>query len=177
MTNNHVIATAAQAARAQAVFFDELPDTEAPPSEPARPTVVVQPAAGSPFLCTSPVDALDFTLLRFADTPAIPRYLPLSTAIPKPNDRVAIIQHAGGIQKRISLQNNLVAHADTQVVQYYTSTLRGSSGSPVFDDAFAVVAIHHASVDLPGPDPNAKSPEAAFYRNQGIAMHAIVAYL
>ena len=79
------------------MFFDELPDTEAPPSEPARPTVVAQPAAGSPFLCTSRVNALDFTFLRFADTPALPRYLPLSTAIPKPNDRVAITQHVGNV--------------------------------------------------------------------------------
>jgi hypothetical protein len=172
MTNHHVIGSAGQARRAQAVFFDELPDTEAPPSEPPRSAVS---APGESLLCTDP--ALDFTLLRFASTPALARYLPLSTGIPTRNQRVAIIQHAGAAPKRISLQNNLVAHADHRVVQYYTSTLRGSSGSPVLDDAFAVVALHHGAVLLDAPDPHAKSPEAVFYRNQGTTMRAIIDHL
>ena len=39
------------------------------------------------------------------------------------------------------MQNNFVAYADANIVQYATSTLPGSSGSPVFDDEFKVVAI------------------------------------
>jgi len=39
---------------------------------------------------------------------------------------------------KISMQNNFVAYADRQVLQYTTTTLPGSSGAPVFDDDFQV---------------------------------------
>ncbi|ODH02276.1 hypothetical protein A4S05_24955 [Nostoc sp. KVJ20] len=57
---------------------------------------------------------------------------------------MAIIQHPGGHLKKISIQNNFVAYTDNKVLQYTTSTEPGSSGSPVFDDDFQVVGIHHS---------------------------------
>ncbi|MEH1781986.1 MAG: trypsin-like peptidase domain-containing protein [Nostoc sp.] len=65
---------------------------------------------------------------------------------------VAIIQHPGGHLKKISIQNNFVAYADNQVLQYTTSTEPGSSGSPVFDDDFQVVGIHHSGGMLVEPN-------------------------
>ncbi|MBK9166491.1 MAG: trypsin-like peptidase domain-containing protein [Bryobacterales bacterium] len=94
--------------------------------------------------------------------------------------RVVIIQHAGGEPKRVSLQNNLVAHSDSRLLQYYTSTLPGSSGSPVFDDEFTVVAIHHSSVANPeftGQHLRVLDPTQLAdtqYRNQGTSMIAIL---
>jgi hypothetical protein len=93
--------------------------------------------------------------------------------------RVAIIQHPGGHDKKISMQNNLVAYADDKLVQYYTSTQAGSSGAPVLDDDFAVVAIHHGAVqDKSWEDSGArqrdpKRVEDLQWRNQGTSMIAV----
>lgn len=70
---------------------------------------------------------------------------------------VTIIGHPGGHHKQISLRDNKVLavgsvpglpsveHADA-LLWYDTDTLPGSSGSPVFNDLFQVVALHHAGV-------------------------------
>ena len=92
-------------------------------------------------------------VIRFADTPA------------QKGDRVAIIQHPGGMAKQVALHNNLVTFADTSRVQYLTDTLPGSSGAPVFDTRWNVVALHHAGGDLQLP-----GTKQIVYRNQGIAI-------
>jgi V8-like Glu-specific endopeptidase len=59
------------------------------------------------------------------------------------NDRVYIIQHPNGGVKKIGLHHNVVRHVDEDVVQYWTDTEPGSSGSPVFDEDWRLVALHH----------------------------------
>jgi len=83
-------------------------------------------------------------------------------------DRVAIIQHPNGMVKQVALHNNLVTYADASRIQYLTDTMPGSSGSPVFDDLWNVVALHHAGGDLPIPG---KGQVA--YRNQGIPIECV----
>ena len=97
------------------------------------------------------------------------------------DQRVVIIQHPGGFLKKISMQNSLVAAADDHIVQYYTSTQAGSSGSPVFDDDFGVVAIHHGAIKDEGWDgggqirqTDPKRIEDLQWRNQGTSMIAVV---
>jgi V8-like Glu-specific endopeptidase len=118
--------------------------------------------------------------VRLKDAPTLDHYLPLRPARLEQDRRVAIIQHPGGFLKKISIQNNLVAFADDRLVQYYTSTQGGSSGSPVFDDDFAVVAIHHSAVHdadwkdggrIRPSDP--KRVEEVQWRNQGTSMIAV----
>ncbi len=81
------------------------------------------------------------------------------------DDRVAIIQHPGGMAKQVALHSNLVTFADATRVQYLTDTLPGSSGAPVFDIKWNVVALHHAGGDL-----NVPGTKQMVYRNQGIAI-------
>ena len=57
-----------------------------------------------------------------------------------------IIQHPVGQPKRIAIRNNLATAADAPELRYFTSTLGGSSGSPVLDDAWQVVGIHRGSI-------------------------------
>lgn len=59
---------------------------------------------------------------------------------------VNIIQHPRGMLKQIAFRNNLVSGADQNTVRYFTDTDYGSSGSPVFDDAWEVVALHRGAV-------------------------------
>ena len=77
----------------------------------------------------------------------------------KIDDRVCIIQHPNGLPKQIGLYHNIVRHADDTVVQYWTDTDVGSSGSPVFNEQWEVVALHHAAVK--------KAGEKHGYANQG----------
>jgi endonuclease G, mitochondrial len=58
---------------------------------------------------------------------------------------VNIIQHPNGGPKRVALRNNLVYDSDFPRLRYFTDTEQGSSGSPVFNDGWQVVALHRAS--------------------------------
>ena len=57
-----------------------------------------------------------------------------------------VIQHPNGKAKKIAIRNNLATAAVSPQVRYFTSTYGGSSGSPVFNDAWDVVAIHCGSI-------------------------------
>ena len=63
------------------------------------------------------------------------------------DDRVYIIQHPGGSPKKIGMIHNVVRHVDDTVVQYLTDTESGSSGSPVFNEKWQLVALHHQWVE------------------------------
>jgi V8-like Glu-specific endopeptidase len=88
------------------------------------------------------------------------------------NSRVNIIQHPMGQPKQISLQNNFVEYIGGDVVQYITSTLPGSSGSPVFNDAWEVVSLHHAGGNMREP-----TTQRRYFRNEGIWIGSILADL
>ncbi len=113
---------------------------------------------------------LDYTVVELKGFPGNDwAILPLSRELPSPDSRVNIIQHPAGQPKQISLQNNFVEYADSTRVQYLTSTLNGSSGSPVFNDNWRVVALHHAGGMLVEP-----GTKRAYFRNEGITMAAIL---
>jgi len=70
----------------------------------------------------------------------------LPEALAKPvevNDRVYIIQHPMGGTKKIGMIHNVVRYVDEDVIGYRTDTEGGSSGSPVFDEQWRLVALHH----------------------------------
>lgn len=58
---------------------------------------------------------------------------------------VNIIQHPRGMLKQVAFRNNLVSGADQDTVRYFTDTDFGSSGSPVLDDEWKVVALHRGA--------------------------------
>jgi len=103
-----------------------------------------------------------------AALPADVTILPLDAAAQvQEDDRVYIVQHPSGLPKKLALAHNLVRSATPEVVQYWTDTEAGSSGSPVFDDGWRVVALHHQWVDAPDGDGMA-------YRNQGRAIGKVM---
>lgn len=88
---------------------------------------------------------LDYALLRLANTlDRKPLSIHSRIMSPPPGDYVPvnIIQHPNGNPKRVAIRNNLVNSASDETLSYFTDTLSGSSGSPVFNDAWKVVALH-----------------------------------
>jgi hypothetical protein len=88
------------------------------------------------------------------------------------NDYVNIIQHPQGMPKQIALYHNIVTYADDRRVQYLTDTLPGSSGSPVFDSLWRLVALHHSGGWLSEP-----GTKKVLFRNEGIAAKALLSGL
>lgn len=115
-------------------------------------------------------ETLDYSIIQLEREPGNEwGWIPLLCVNIRKDDRVNIIQHPNGRPKHISLQNNFVEYADDNVVQYVTSTQPGSSGSPVFNDEWALVAIHHAGGNIREP-----RTQRRYFRNEGILISNII---
>jgi endonuclease G len=81
---------------------------------------------------------------------------------------VTIVQHPRGEKKQVALRENRVIDGPDRYVHYSADTEPGSSGSPVFNDQWEVVALHHASVKAP------EHTEFGGILNEGIRVSAIL---
>ncbi|MEU0249353.1 serine protease [Streptomyces sp. NPDC006235] len=146
MTNHHVLPDEGFARQCFAEFnaqvtVDNVPDT----------AVRMELDPGSFFAADR---RLDFALV--AVTPALDGRPPgeifgwnrLSVQLGKLvlGERVNIIGHPDGRLKEIVLRDNAVLVRLDDFIQYRTDTRPGNSGSPVFNDQWEVVALHHSGV-------------------------------
>ncbi|KZZ84821.1 DNA/RNA non-specific endonuclease [Bacillus sp. SJS] len=83
---------------------------------------------------------------------------------------VSIIQHPSGAPKSLAIRDNKITDVFDDYIHYSTDTQEGSSGSPVLNDEWVIVALHHAGV----PDP--ENPEE-YTANEGIRISSIVKFL
>jgi endonuclease G len=81
---------------------------------------------------------------------------------------VTIVQHPRGEKKQVALRENRIVDGQDRFLHYSADTEPGSSGSPVFNDQWEVVALHHASVKAP------EHTEFGGILNEGIRVSAIV---
>jgi endonuclease G len=84
---------------------------------------------------------------------------------------VTIVQHPRGEKKQLALRENKLVDIPEQVLHYTADTEPGSSGSPVFNDQWEVVALHHAAVPTPGRD------DPGEYVNEGIRVSRICQFI
>lgn len=66
---------------------------------------------------------------------------------------INIIQHPGAELKKIAIRDNELKYHDDKILQYWTDTEHGSSGSPVYDDRWEIIGLHYqesAGVDIHG---------------------------
>jgi V8-like Glu-specific endopeptidase len=139
-TNNHVIPTVELAAAAYVEFnFEE----DAFGQAKTRHTYSFDEAT---FITDK---ALDYTRLKVLENNNKPLsdwgFLELAPdARPLVGDPVNIIQHPNGDSKQIALTSNDVLSIWGPRLFYRADTEPGSSGSPVFNQDWKVIALHHA---------------------------------
>jgi len=63
-----------------------------------------------------------------------------------------IIHHPDGDFKQLSIRQNLFTDITPTTIWYETDTAQGSSGAPVFNDQWQVVALHHSGVAAKNTD-------------------------
>lgn len=61
-------------------------------------------------------------------------------------EKLNIIHHPLGDYKQLSIRENKFVGIDDNKIYYETDTAQGSSGSPVFNDQWQVVGLHHKSI-------------------------------
>lgn len=162
VTNNHVLADKNQAANASIQFDYE----EIKPGHPKSiTTFTLDPE--SVFITSVPDD---YTIVKVAeDANKYFGSLNLQATRLEKGSYVNIIQHPGGSYKQIGLYRNILTYADEHIVQYLTDTEPGSSGSPVFNSKWEVVALHNSS----GLAKEVIS-SGTYLRNQGINIKKII---
>jgi endonuclease G len=94
---------------------------------------------------------------------------------------VTIIQHPGGGPKQISIRSSRIVSLPKKAIpnvnldhfiHYLTDTEPGSSGAPVVNDQWQVIALHHKAV--PAPRMRGASDKPAVYiGNEGVRISAI----
>lgn len=93
---------------------------------------------------SSPEGDLDVSVLRLdGDTGGLP-VVPWARSAPTRDDnRVLIFGHAVGGALSFSLGDNRLVDLNERFIQYRAPTVGGSSGSPVFNLEWELVAVHH----------------------------------
>jgi len=123
----------------------------------------------------SKAPSLDVTILELDAYPAEITPIPLADRMPrleaKTPPRTYVIGHPlGWDTPQFSLQDNLLLDYDDRLVQYRSPTEPGSSGSPVFDGTWSLIAVHHAG----GLEtPKLHEAGGTYPANEGISVAAI----
>lgn len=148
MTNNHVLPSP-ESARFSEVEFDYQNDRA------GRPLPLVPYALEPATFFMTDVE-LDFTLVAVAegsrqDTPVPLARYGWSRLIGEEGkillgEHVNIIQHPKGQYKQFVSRSNELVDILEKHLHYVTDTEPGSSGSPVYNDQWEVVALHHSGV-------------------------------
>ena len=194
ITNNHVLRSDDDAKRSIAEFNYQLTESGVP--------LPVERFDLSPDVFFVTDKDLDFALVAVephsaAGTPLTSfGYCPLIAAEGKiiVRDPVNIVQHPKGELKQIAIRNNTLLDLPEDpgldnFAHYETDTEQGSSGSPVFNDQWEVIALHHSGVprtnanhqflDRDGnvwPD-NGDPDNIDWVANEGIRASRLVAFI
>jgi endonuclease G len=168
LTNHHVLPDAETAANSEIEFnFENGID-----GRPLQPMLF--PLAPAAFFLTD--EDLDFALVAVEASPAELAPFGFNRMISAEGkaiagDFVTIVQHPEGQKKQVALRDNRIVDVFDQFLHYEADTQPGSSGSPVFNDQWELVALHHASVPAP------EHPELGKFVNEGIRVSRLLAFI
>lgn len=189
LTNNHVLGSKAEAVYSE-VEFDYQNDRYG-----RLLPVVTYGLEPETFFITS--KELDFTLVAVSETSSqggieLKRYgwnrLIGSQGKALLGEALNIVQHPKGGAKQIVLRSNQLVDLFDNYAHYLTDTEPGSSGSPVYNDQWEIVALHHSGVpkmengNLIAKDgsiwTNGMNPDKLdWVANEGVRVSSLVDYI
>lgn len=150
LTNNHVVSSR-EAARLARITFDYQEDDQ------FQNLMTKTFDAADEVFFTSDRKELDFTFMSVKQVNSAGQHLSefgqldlieeSGKAIK--SEPVSIIQHPSGGLKSIALRDSKILGVKGDFIYYSTDTQPGSSGSPVLNDQWLPVALHHRSVRHP----------------------------
>lgn len=134
----------------------------------------------------SPKEALDYAYVKIKDDPQNPLSqwgtltIEDSDRDPEVGQPTIIIQHPsseeypyGGI-KKIAFENNEILSVWKQYLFYKTDTLPGSSGAPVLNKDWKVIALHHFGLDKKQGGMKINDEDKRVPANRGVLMKDIM---
>jgi hypothetical protein len=179
VTNDHVVgrdeSVAIRPEQAWVTFELECAAKGQPISHKVSPHVLFASPPGS--LGKPDWGHLDFTVLELETWPEGGEALRVSTNLPtlSHKTKVFVVGHPSGDALQLSLHDSqLLDVCDEELLLHYrTPTEPGSSGSPVFNTNWEVVALHHAG--------SRETPRlrgrGTYEANEGISIRAIREYI
>lgn len=191
LTNHHVFGQKQDALQSEVQFNAEL-NVDGNPSVPSAFRCLPEEFFVSDQKLDFAVVAIEQTSFAGSEPLSLYGYLPLVGRTGKVVDGewLTIVQHPNGELKQLCIRENQLIKRTEDVLWYSTDTLGGSSGSPVFNNAWEVVALHHSGVPeiLNGrvqtidgrnhdPDTDPDGVTIKWIANEGIRVSRIVASL
>ncbi|MEM9387029.1 MAG: serine protease [Pseudomonadota bacterium] len=124
-------------------------------------------------LWTSRPDKLDATVLRPRVDLAGIEPVPVAGTLPARDgkQRAYVIGHPNGRKLSFSIHDNHLLDYDERLMHYRSPTEPGSSGSPVFNARWELIALHHRGLKKM---PKLNGQEGTYPANEGIVIDAIV---
>ena len=115
---------------------------------------------------------LDCAVLRLESIPDGVKPLPMAARLPASDgqQRVYVMGHPRGGELKISIDDNVLIDHDDVKVHYKAPTEQGSSGSPVFDRTWQLIALHHSGRDDMA---RLRGEKGTYPANEGLSLGAI----
>lgn len=172
LTNHHVLEDKGVASRAKAIFNYQK-------SINGQTELTTEYDLDTSVFYTSEFGEYDYTLVKIKDESGDLEqrgFLRLgSSANTSVDDKINIIQHPEGGTMKIALPDEVISKWN-QHLYYVADTKPGSSGSPVFNQNWEVIALHHAGADRFHSRGGLQINEAGEIResNRGVLIEKIV---
>lgn len=146
LTNHHVISDISQARSGSYVLFDYEFDADnrlksAERFELTDELFITDKKLDFTFVSVAAIGSRGSRIEDFGRLKLVP-----ASGKALKGEPVSIIQHPGGLPKQIAIRDSTVVGRKDAFVYYYADTNSGSSGSPVVNDQWFPVALHHRSV-------------------------------
>jgi len=177
VTNAHVMSATLSGAAVRpadaVIAFDMDGSTGAMPQLFEVDTVLFSSDPGEVGIPIGTYDLLDVTIVTLKSLPPNARGLTLQHALPdfRARARAYVVGHPNGADLQISLHDSVLLDYDPlpRLIHYRTPTDPGSSGSPVFNEHWEVIGVHHAG------SANARrlDGKGTYEANEGIALSAL----
>lgn len=120
---------------------------------------------------SSPPEKLDATLLRPDPPIADVNPVPVTEILPVgEKQRAYIIGHPQGRKLSFSIHDNHLLDHDDRLLHYRSPTEPGNSGSPIFNDDWELIGLHHSGL---AKMPKLNGQEGTYPANEGIWIKAI----